>query len=348
MAEFISTMAADSKYFLKGYGEHTFKGCLGVCLSISNSENFQKTYADAMETAFSPIIKEKKRLILKSNDVSSYFSEDRKNFVSSLGVFLKNVAPSVININCVFTTLNPQILPDGVKIYGYGRFPSEFISPIEFLDKLNSYYPYIAAWKVSKFATLRGTNIFLDHFTGEYTKCWGELCAHHNVWVVPSGDLCNSYISSADLITRYIDEYLSMNWLHLVEESIHQSFNELNIKNFHVFYVGHSELEDITPMVKGNIDYSQHYPNPMIYILKEEILKSETKFFESSPSYNNLVNFASLKNAGLKFISYDEDFRYIKKGDYLVYLGKTSEDKAKLIESMGYEINVLSIRDVPK
>jgi hypothetical protein len=345
MTEFISVMAADSKNFTRGPSTKPFKGVMGICITTSDPDKFSREYHEIIQSIYRPIIEAKKRNVLKSFDVSQYFNQDREGFLNSLSLFAKGVSNSGITANFVFTTFNTQKFPLGVKIYGY-KSPDEYISPLVFLDKLSSYYSYIATWKTSKFAQLRNSQVFLDNFTGENTKAWGELCVHHNVCIIPNGDLCNVFISTADLLTRYIDEYLSQNRLHLEERSVINAFEDCGFEKFHVFYAGHQDIDQIVPLEKRQINYVDYYPKPMIYLVKEGILDSENDYIERSPAWNILLNYASKLNAGIKYVNYNEDFKYIQSGDIFVYFGERGETKAKYLKTLGYDIVPKSIVEI--
>ncbi len=335
-------MAADSKPFIRGGLAKKYKGSLGTCLGFTQPEDFKSIYDDAINTILNSTGTARDREVLKSYDISKLFENDRSGYLSSLGSFVSVLAENEININAVFTTFNTQLLPEGIKKYGTGRYPLETKKPLEFLDELTEFYPYIATWKVSKTAFLKGINLYLDSFTGEFTKAWGELCTHHKVYVIPKGDSCNPFISSADLVTKYIDEYLSQNHLPLNEPSIKLSFNACGATKAHTFYVGHGELDNIVPIRKEKINLLDHYKRPMIYILKEQIIQSETDFIEKSPLWNKLLNFACNKNSGIKFISYEEDHRNIKDGDYLIYLGDQGKKQAEYLKKLGYGVAPVS------
>jgi hypothetical protein len=345
MTEFISVMAADSKHFTRGPSIKPFKGVMGVCISSSNPDEFSIKYHEIIQSIYEPITVSKTRQVLKSFDISQYYRDDRDGFLASLTEFARKTSECGITANFVFTTFNTQKFPQGVKIYGY-KSPHEFIQPLIFLDKLSSYYSYIATWKTSKFAQLRNCRVFLDNFTGENTSAWGELCVHHDVCIIPNGDLCNIFISTADLLTRYIDEYLSQNRLHLEEASVIKAFENCGFNKYHIFYVGHQDIDQIVPLDKRQINYVDYYPKPMIYLVKEGILDSENDYIERSPSWNILLNYASKLNAGIKYVNYNEDFKYIQEGDIFIYFGERGETKAKYLKTLGYKITPKSIVEI--
>lgn len=342
----IKLMAADSKPFTMGVAERVFRACLGVCLGFEDPDSFKANYNSSIDAILKTINATTTRKVLKSYDLSKLCEDDRELFLSSLGSFISMLAENGININVAFTILNTQLLPDGIKKYGTGRYPFEIKKPLDFLNELIEYYTYIVTWKTSKVASLRNTNVYLDSFTGEYTKVWGELCAHHQVHVMPKGDSCNPFISSADLVAKCIYEYLSQHHLRLEGSSIRSCLELYGAEGAHIFYVGNPDLEDIVPIKKEKINLVTYYKRPMVYICKEEIIKCESNFIETSPLWDKLLNFACSKDSGIKFMSYDEDYRNIKDGDYLIYLGEQGEKQATYLRKLGYGIIPVSSSDL--
>lgn len=163
---------------------------------------------------------------------------------------------------------------------------------------------------------------------------------------MPKGDVCNPFISAADLVNGYVNEYLAQEHLRLGETSIKSSFEACGAENAHVFYVGHPDLENIIPTKKEKINLVDYYTSPMVYICKEGIIKNESDFIEKSRVWDKLLNFACSKESGIKFISYDEDYKNIKDGDYLIYLSEEGEKQAKYLKILGYDIIPVSASDI--
>lgn len=339
MSIFIPLMAADSKMFVRGIEPHTFKGCMGVCLSFPSPDTFKDNYWEFISKISCKVGIPGDRKILKSYDLRQVYGDDDIGFLNCLNDFIVFLSKEGVIINTVFTTLNTKAMPNVIK-YGYGKYPSEEVSSISFLDTLSSYYPYIAAWKVSKSAHLKGVAVYLDSLTGDYTHAWNELCAHHNVQIIPKGDMCNPFISSADLALRFVDESLSQKRLHLNEESIARCFEDCKITDMHTYYVGHPELESIVPLEKRKINFNEYYARPMLYIFKESNLGAD--FIEKSKLWTKLLNFAYDKGAGLKFMDLNEDHKYIKDGDYLIHIGNEGKIFGENLINIGYEVNLLS------
>jgi hypothetical protein len=343
MSNHINLISSDSKLFTRGFGDRTFKGCIGVCLSFTNPKLFEKKYIDFFSDFVLSNGFDDNRTIFKSYDLKQFFQNDNVGFFNTLQSFVSMLAENDVLINVVFSTFNTKLLPEVTK-YGVGRYPSKKIQTLKFIDELAEYYPYIVVWKVSKTVYLKDIDVFLDSFTGEHTNAWGELCTHHRVNIIPKGDMCNPFISSADLVVRYIDEYIANNRLKLNEDDIISSLNCCGVENGHVFYVGQPDFDSIVPIFSRNINIGNYYMRPMVYILNEDDFKS--KHVEQSPLWNKLLDFTYKNAAGIKFISYEEDYKFIRDGDYILYFGDKGESQAKTLEKLGYNILPLSSIDI--
>ncbi|MBC2708037.1 MAG: GeBP family protein [ANME-2 cluster archaeon] len=329
------------------YGSNRFTGCLGVCLSFTNPVVFKENYLEFFSNY--PLLPHRK--VIKTYDLNNSFKNNRKDLLSCMKLFVIFLAKNDVHINVVFTTFDTNRLPDGIKKYGVGRSPTKTIKTLKFLDELNNYYSYIAPWKVSINEKFRNIDVQLDSFNGEHTKAWSELCSFNKVNVVLKGDLCNSFISSADLVAGYIDEYLALNHLHLeestIQEAINDCFNQYNDVNFQTFYVGHEDLDKIVPHENIKINLSDYYKRPMIYIIKENFLENENKFIENSPLWDKLLNFSFEINSGIKYMSYTEDPKYIKNDDYFIYLGEKGKNEAEYIKNLWcQDVNIVSLNKI--
>jgi len=348
MTEYITCMAADSKLLQRGNAPNFFRACIGCCLGFSNHSSFPEKY----DLYFDAICKKERikreRVILKSVDLSRQCGDDRAKYMRILTDFINFLSKNGVFVNIAFTYFVLSKLPDGVTKYGGDRDPHRKIRTMDFVYELSQYYPYISAWITSKSAQLSGAKIYLDNFEGEITNSWDELCAHHDVKVVPRGDLCNPFISSADIVTKYIDEYLFTNRLSLKEDNIKSALNVCGIANPHVFYVGHGNLPDIVPPIKKSIDCPSFYIRPMTFVIKEGILNKEILYIENSPAYPKILAFAYEKQTGIRFFSSEEDHKRIRKGDYIIYLGENGKKIVDYLNNLGHGIIPVNIYDYPQ
>lgn len=354
----ITHVGADAKPFSRTFRKHDpntgqlvstiFKGSMGVCLTIQDKQELLRTYDEAMDEIFKDANATREKTSYSSHELSGIFGARRDAYVDALEYFVQQLGKlTTLKINFVYTVLNTLLLKDGVKYYGYGRSPVKIVTPLEFLDAIDSYYSYICAWKVTKSYKIMGTNVLLDHFKGNITSCWSELLAHHRVTVIPNGDLCNPIISSADLCVRYFDEMMYQEHMPLSENSINQILESKNIQNGNVFYVGNPDLPDITPMERSLIRLDHYYPRPMVFILKEGVMQSETEYVKTRrPLIMKIEKYASDHDTGYKFIDYAKDAELLKDGDIVISLGPRGKEQFDFLTGIGYKLTMVSIADL--
>jgi len=347
MTDYISCMSADSKLIERGNAPRFFRACLGTCLGFASPSLFPEEYDKTLNALCKKFEIDRERAILKSYDFAKKCGDDRQKYMNILREFTSFLGANNVHVNIAYTSFVLAKLPDGVTKYGSGRSPGRKIGTIEFLQELNNYYPYISAWIVSKSVMLRNTEILLDNFEGEITDAWDELRAHHIIKILPRGDLCDPYISSADIVTKYVDEYLSLNRMVLNEDNIKIALQSANIQNPHVFYVGHGHLNDIVPRIQKPINCQDYYVRPMTFVVKEDLISKESQYIESSPVYHKILSFAHEKKTGVRFFSSSEDHKRIQKGDYMIYLGKKGKDVVDFFNSLEIGIIPINIHDHP-
>lgn len=334
MGQLNAILAADNILFQRGLGDRSFLGCLGICLEYSNQNSFADTYSKLIDNLIEKSGGVRSRAILKSYDIRKLYGSNVGTYISDLGEFTERLVVSGVKIHTAFTTLNPKIVPDGIKLYGTGKDPVETIRPIDFLKRLNTYYPYIAAWKAVRSGKFRNATILLDSFTGEQTEAWEDISTHHNVQIFPKGDSCNPYISSADIVTRYLNEYLSSHRLHLTEEGIGTAFEACNVLDASVYYVGHGDFKKIVPSKKQQIFYEQFYPRPLCYLIPEALFEKDSEIVEQSPLYQKILDFAAEQNSGLKFFTQYEDIPRLHPGDLMIYIGEKGKAQANYLSKL--------------
>ena len=200
---------------------------------------------------------------------------------------------------------------------------------MDFLNDLSNYYPYIVAWKLCKKVYLKDCNIWIDNFdNGEITYAWQEIVHHHKVKVVPKGDQCNALIAGADIVTRFFLDQIKEQKLGLRDDDIQKIANDFNI-NVAVHYIGNPDLNMIKPAKRIPIALNNFYKRPMCFIIKEDIIEKESSYIQRSEKMDMLFNFTSSINGGLKFIDYKTDYKNIRDGDFLVYIGEIGKNRAK-------------------
>ena len=60
-----------------------------------------------------------------------------------------------------------------------------------------------------------------------------------------------------------------------------------------------------------------------------------------------LLRFASDIESGLKYINFDKDYKNVRDGDYLIYLGEEGKRKAEYLAGvLGYPFKVIGLKDI--
>jgi len=250
----------------------------------------------------------------------------------------------------LYTTFNTQKLPH-VTYYGHKRTPQQTIKTINFLDDLQQYYCYVCAWKILKEWQFRNCNVLLDSFQGQVTNSWDELTHHHDVNIYFEGDQCNALIASADIVTRFIDEILAFKRLKIDSIEIKAAIEEYGDveDKVKVYYIGHSDLPNIVPAINKPIPINIYYKKPSVFLLPEGIVQKEKEWFEKSPVYDRVLNFATKIGGGFKRIDGIQDHVYLaqRPNSFLVYQGEKGQREAEYLKNvLGYPIEILSLKDI--
>ena len=333
-------IACDSKPF----NRHNFKGILGVVLTFKNPESFKKNYDSFMGEYFSKLKIERPRTILKSYEIMKSFGENSLDHMEFFNDFMLMLKENKVKVSVIYSTFNPNNLVN-IKLYGVAS-PSKPVSMPKFINMLEHYYPHISIWSYAQKNDLIGCEIFMDSFDGEYTKAWSEI-ERFNLSILPSGDKCNYFISSSDMVCKWVDKSLFLEKLKLHESDIRTIFSNLRFQegtDFEVFYCGQPHLPHIVPITNKKIPLHNYYKRPLIFVLHEGIMSGESKFMENSPYWNKILSYAMKNNTGIKHISYSEDHQNIKSGDHLLYFGENSKKQVEHLLSLEYNIVAVDIK----
>jgi hypothetical protein len=319
-----------------------------LCLGFEDPGAFKSEYRNFMTDFLNENSIQTARIVHKSYDVSRILGDKREAFLDFLERFALFVDSQNVKINVVYSTLNPSKLRGGINLYGSQGFPVKKVPSLEFLSLLDSYFVYISVWKVLKITHFSQVRILLDDMQGEITNSWNELVKGNIVNVVPRGDSCSCYISSADMIARFVDEKLKKERMRLQESDIRKALQDINIgDSSNVMYVGHPDLKDIVPVIQKKLPLQKYYTRPMIFVLKEGTIDVEREYIEESPHWGKLLAFASLNSTGIKFLDYKKDREVLRDGDFLVYIGDKGKEQAKyLTEGLGFKYRSFSISQI--
>ena len=326
-----------------------FRGPFGGCVCFEDPASFARVYDQFFSTFFERKGIKREKNVYSASDISRVFGRDREGFVQFLESLVIKIGtdPNLV-LNLVWTTLSVEKLSEGIRYYGVGRYAVKTVSPNKFLADLSQYYPYICAWIVSNRGKIYNTVVLLDDLRGEITTAWNELFENHAVWILPNGDLCDRTISAADLCIRYFDEKLYSIRGRLCEEDLLKICDSLNIKA-HVHYVGHPELKFMVPVEQTSIPLHLCYKRPMIFVLKEQLMPSEVEYIRKKRELLVAIErYSSEIGSGYKFIDYSKDYRYLKDGDHLIYLGPRGKEQVEYLKGLGWSVTALSAHDILK
>lgn len=345
MSGLILQMSADSKMFIRG----TFKAPMGICLCFDDPLKFNTLYNEVKEELFKKHSLEGSKNVYSSTDISRKFGPNRKEFLEFLESFVTAILnDSSVRMNVVYTTLSTSELPQGVMLYGIGRYQRQYVPVPNFLSIISQYYPYLCAWIVSKRAGFKGKLLMLDNLHGEITQAWNELLSEQTIQVYPSGDLCSIPISAADLCVRFIDEKLYVMNSGLRRDDLEKIAEEIGVE-YITHYLGHDELDNIRPLEKRSIPLEKYYVRPMIYILKEGILEKEIEYIRSRKDLmESIEKYVWAEKGGLKFIDYTKDYRLLRDGDHVICLGPRGREQAEYLRTLGWDLHIQSIDEISR
>jgi hypothetical protein len=261
--------------------------------------------------------------------------------------FFKLVKELLESITIYYTTIPSTKVPQ-IKKYGADKTGVELVDPVTFLKDLEPSYPHCCAWRyVKDHPEDAMTPIHMDYFEGELTDAWKQIRTLPNIRVYTAGDECNCYISTADIITKLVDQRLFEKRKTLYKTCIIDCFPDFpcNIRFI-------DQLKFITPISREKLDVSGKLAHPVIFILKEGIYQEivgsakEKEIIASSPLMSKVLDKAYAINGCPRFFDVNKDQKLIEKEDYFLYLGKKGLETAKYLRKLGYDIEIISSREM--
>ncbi len=322
-----------------------FKACIGVAISFENPSKFKSAYTQFFEELKKHYSVDSPRYAFKSYDLKMFFPFEK--YPSIVENFIECVLDAQTHVNFVFSSFNTQKMPKVQYYVGYKKKQVKEKKTIDFLDSLGAYYSYIAAWKVVREADLKLVDVHIDHFEGERTLAWDELNKHNKVVVFPKGDQCNPFISAADIILDYINYRMRTEDIRLDRAKIADLLHKMGIERSSAFHSGGQDIKHLVPKTDEKIPRDSNCVCPLVYVINEGLITKETRWIENSPMHQILLRFASDIGSGLKYINFDKDYKNVRDGDYLIYLGEEGKRKAEYLAGvLGYPFKVIGLKDI--
>jgi hypothetical protein len=336
----MGTVCVDSlNFFRQGPSGNTFKAAFGCAIVIENPLAFKSVYESAISDLNESYgLKTETKAITGRTILGSLGFEDGTNYLAD---FVTRVDQHVDKVWVFYTVVPPSKVP---VIRAYKG--TKELRPIEFIEKLQGYYPHAMAWRLAhEYTNWEKATILLDGFEGDETQAWYELRKHPGLRILPHGDECNPYVSSADLITKFLDVTMQKNKYFLSVEGVTRAFPSGKYTCISLF-----DLPWITPTAHNAMATQDFFSRPLYSVLTSGGIQKERMMVESSPTYLKILNLAYESGGCVKFfdnMNPGTDVKALRTGDYIVTFGSQAEDTAKYIkENLVKGINIVKATDL--
>lgn len=334
--------AIDSGIFERGgFRKALFKAPLGVAVTLDNYADYKKFYDKTLAELFKKHGRNREKYVYSASGIMSLFNNPAESdeFFEN---FFKAVASRIKHLD-IFYTYFPKNQPPSISIYGRGQTPVETLSPIKFIEnKLINAYPHNCAWRfVETHSEFKDNQIFLDHFQSEVTQSWFALQNLPNIHIFLKGDECNCAISTADILLKIINNRLFRAKKGLYPNDLEDILPEVSDR-LTSHFLGAKYLQYLVPVFPKQINFEDKIKHPIIYLLREPESPIVTrKVSESSPLWACIQNLAFQYDGCVKFFDPNTDYKKIKPGDIMTYMGPEGEKAASIYLKMGYKVKVI-------
>ena len=76
-------------------------------------------------------------------------------------------------------------------------------------------------------------------------------------------------------------------------------------------------------------------------------MEKELEYLKARPEIMmKIENYTYECHGGLKFIDYTQDYRYVRDGDHVIYLGPRGKEQADYLKRLGQQITAKSIEEL--
>jgi hypothetical protein len=355
-------IACDATNYERWKPDTRFNALIGASIQTDSLQAFKDNYDKSMDKFFDKNHLTRQKKVYCSSQLAALFYDKlglgHEEYKEALEKLVNNLVKDV-NVTVFHASCNTRRCPQ-VNVFLEEAIMGKMqqVPTMEFLrDWLSQYYVYISAWKLTKCLNSSNCkNILLDGFKGPISYAWNELVQNHRVEVVNLGDECNAYVSTADLVARYVNEALGSS--KLTQENIEQL--NISAKGFHVHYCFQTDLRNIVPIYEGaacktgrQINVPTYWRKPTVYILKEgsDVIKEDNDWLHKSTFYNIVCDLAFQMDGCVKFFDKNED-KAFAPNDKFVYYGSKGKEKAEQIkeiaDGLGIDVEVLYSKDLLK
>lgn len=338
--------------------KQVFRAPIGVGLEIEDYDGFTHKYDSVIDELKNKHGISTNRKCLKSHYVYEKNPSSARQFVVD---FTEKIIPYVKTVFVSHTILNSQKTP---SIHCYNG--NKELVPNEFISYLQSYYPHILAWKILTTLPDRKDSMFmLDHFTGNVTKAWKQI-ENENITIYPSGEYCNPLISSADFVSKYVNDFIYLNQIKLEFNSIAKAFEPFDVAEIKVEddsstlepnnktrllqYFIH-DLSMITPHENRAIDIDRNLKHPVYFLLTGKKFNNERDALQHTMYFDIAVNRVRNDHGSIRGLNIDEmknELKAMQDGDKIIAFGSEAFELATYLvnDFSGLKIEIISSRDL--
>ena len=76
-------------------------------------------------------------------------------------------------------------------------------------------------------------------------------------------------------------------------------------------------------------------------------MEKELEYLKARPKLMyRIENYAYANKGGLKFIDYTQDYRFLREGDHVIYLGPRGKEQADYLNRLDWNVVARSIEDL--
>lgn len=254
-------VAFDDVLFQRHGTTGTFKAPMGVGITIPNEKKYAKNYDIILDKLFDKYKNERKKRIYKAAHLVGQLLDSSTGFIED---FLDAISRYVSHIDIYYSYFPSDITP---RIFCFKDTHPRWYEPNRFINLIQNSYVHICAWRYLQLhPECKEYECHLDHFQGKITPAWEAIRDKENLYLYNSGNECNCFISSADLILRHIQNRLTG---ALVRRSVRQCFTDI-IDGTHVdaYWLGPKKdfLNNIAPNKDIDADVRPKIKHPIFII----------------------------------------------------------------------------------
>jgi hypothetical protein len=321
----------------RAWKEKDWTAVLGVAILPKNIVNFNTRYYQAINSVLSTNGIKQNRPVYSSYSFQTIFNDSELCFDAFESILIQ-MEKEIAKINFMFSDY-PKMLE--IKMFGEKRMSK--LSPKEFIEKhLFNSYPHVCCWKVLN--ENKNCRILVDGFSGYLTEAWREIEKYDNIDIYVHGDECVPIISLADITLRIAMRRLEEKSLFLGRRELMKAFITWGDK-LKVDYLGKQILPKVTPKTNINMPVHRKYKHPIFFAMipKTQFINNES--FICSPKGHSLFHLAHESDGCVKFFD-KRDTEIVKDDDYFIYFDEEGNKSVKLLESFGFKINSLHIKQI--